>query len=67
MISAITDDWSGAKLLCSVALARLPGAAAVAISLPRIKAEPSSTWLGKDSLLETPTLHGALHDEKEPF
>lgn len=46
MISAITDDWSSAKLLRSVALARLPGAAAVAIALPRVKAEPSSTWLG---------------------
>lgn len=46
MISAITDDWSSAKLLRSVALARLPGAAAVAIALSRVKAEPSSTWLG---------------------
>lgn len=46
MISAITDDRSSAKLLRSVALARLPGAAAVAIALPRVKAEPSSTWLG---------------------
>lgn len=68
MISAITDDWSSAKLLRSVALARLPGAAAVAIALPRVKAEPSSTWLGGGgSLLETPTLHGALRGEKEPL